>query len=132
MARCTPLLFAAVVALVACGKPASESLQTAAKSQPGLAFQTPASKPPQMAAAASAANTPPESARCLDLVNDGAFGEAVPVCVRAARLDPENAAVEQALETARTETASAALGGSSAIPIAREDMAPSALDGKLP
>lgn len=70
------------------------------------------------------------SEHCLDLVNGGAFTEAVPVCVRATGLDPENTAVKQALETARTEAAAA---GSSAIPIAREDTAGGVdLDGKLP
>lgn len=139
MFRCTPVFFAAVVALLACGNPASESLQTPAPSQPDLAFRTHEKMPLQVAAAPLAAlptggdaNTAPESARCLDLVNDGAYREAVPVCVRAADLDPENTAVKQALETARTEAPKAALGGTSAIPIARKDTAPIALDGKLP
>jgi hypothetical protein len=68
--------------------------------------------------------TPPESARCLELVEQAAFSEAVPVCVRAAALDPDNAAVQQALETARgksTAATSAAVdeasqGASAALP----------------
>lgn len=140
MFRCTPVFFAAAVALMACGDRASESLKTPAQSQPAQVSQTDKTTPPQVAAAPPAGlpekavmNAAPESTRCLDLVNDRAFTEAVPVCVRAAGLDPENTAVKQALETARKEAASAAVGGSSAIPIAREDMAPGvALDGRLP
>jgi len=75
-----PVFFAAAVVLMACGNPASESLQAPAQSQPAQASQTHDTTPPQVAAA------PP-----------------------------------------------AALGGSSAIPIAREDMAGrGAADGKLP
>jgi len=61
-----------------------------------------------MPSAPAEAITPPESAQCLELVGRGAFAEAVPVCVRAAGLDPDNAAVQQALETARTKAATAA------------------------
>jgi hypothetical protein len=103
MFRRTRVFFAAAVALMACGSAVSESLPA------------------------------PGSEHCLDLVNGGASTKAVPVCVRAAGLDPENTAVKQALETARTEAFSAALGGSFAIPIDREYIAGGvAVDVKLP
>jgi hypothetical protein len=137
MFRRTPLFFAATVALMACGNPASESPQAPAQSQPAQVSQIDSTTSPQVAAAPPAAlpvsNAASESAKCLDLVNHAAFTEAVPVCVRAAGLDPENTAVKQALETARKEAAGAALSGSSSIPIARGDMADGgAADGKLP
>jgi hypothetical protein len=140
------VLLAAPVALMACGNPASESLQATAAWQSDQASQTDSTTSPRVAAAPPSALPIPaatttatpivatsESEHCLDLVNDDAFTEAVSVCVRAAGLDPGNTAVKQALETARREAAAAALGGSSAIPIAREDVAAGvAVDGKLP
>jgi hypothetical protein len=141
MFRRAPVLFAAAVALMACGNPASESPATQAQAQPPQVSQTDDKTPPQVAAAphtalptqAAAMAATSESGHCLELVNHAAFTEAVPVCARAAGLDPENMAVKQALETARTEAAAAALSRSSAVPIAREDMAAGgAVDGKLP
>lgn len=88
--------------------------------------------PAPAAAPTASAASPPESAQCLDLVGKARFEEAVPVCVRAAGLDPENTAVKQALETARTKTAAAALGSSPESPSAGKDMAADAVGGKLP
>lgn len=58
---------------------------------------------------------PPESAECLDLVKKSEFAAAVPVCLRAVNVDPDNADVQEALSTAQAESAKAqageALGG---------------------
>ena len=112
MIRRTLLSAAAAVALLAaCGNPSSESKQTAMQSPipPTTAPRVAAAPPAQTEAPAArpAVVQPPESAQCLDLVGREAFAEAVPVCVRAAGLDPANQAVRQALETAQTKAASA-------------------------
>jgi hypothetical protein len=62
------------------------------------------------AAAAEADVTPPESAQCLELVKQASYSEAVPVCVRAVGLDPDNTAVQEALATARAKSATSAAG----------------------
>jgi hypothetical protein len=65
-----------------------------------------------MAAPAAAAEPggTPESAQCLELVRQAAYSEAVPVCVRAAGLDPDDTAVQEALATARARSATSAAG----------------------
>ncbi len=65
------------------------------------------------------------SVNCLALVADRKFEEALPVCVEAAGLEPENLEVQQALETAQTEAAAAAVEGAAAA----QD--PAAAAGKL-
>ena len=44
----------------------------------------------------------------MDLVKEAKFAEAVPVCTEALGLDPSNTAVQQALDKAKSEAASAA------------------------
>lgn len=50
----------------------------------------------------------PDVQKCLDLVKAGQFGEAVPVCMRAAGVDPDNQEVQAALTKAQSEAATAA------------------------
>jgi hypothetical protein len=44
---------------------------------------------------------------CLSLVQGGQFSEALPVCTRAVKADPDNEAVASALQTAQQKTAEA-------------------------
>jgi hypothetical protein len=140
------ILSAAVaVALTACGNESSNqntaaqapSSPTREASPPSVDVAAPSAMlaPAPTAAPTPVAVAPPESAQCLDLVGKGAFAEAVPVCVRAAGLDPENTAVQQALETARakavTAGAAAALAKTPAIPDIGKDGA-GAFGSKLP
>jgi len=47
---------------------------------------------------------------CIDLVASGDFDGALPVCLEAASIDPENADVQAALAKAKAETSKAATG----------------------
>jgi 2-oxoglutarate dehydrogenase E2 component (dihydrolipoamide succinyltransferase) len=139
------LLIAVAAALMACGNqeaerapvadqpPASEAQAPSVAAPPPLAPAAPEAAPAMPSAPAEAV-TPPESAQCLELVGRSAFAEAVPVCVRAAGLDPDNAAVQQALETARSKAATAAAaeaGGAGAAEAVPEGAAGS-LGDKMP
>ena len=53
-------------------------------------------------------------ASCIDLVASGDFEEALPVCLEAASIDAENAAVQAALATAQKKTAAEAASGAAA------------------
>jgi len=44
---------------------------------------------------------------CLDLVREQKYTEAVPACTRAAKVDPDNAEVTSALQSAREQAAAA-------------------------
>jgi hypothetical protein len=45
----------------------------------------------------------PNVTGCLDLVGAGKFSEAIPACLRAVSVDPNNADVQEALKTARSQ-----------------------------
>jgi hypothetical protein len=98
-------ILVAIVAIgwIACG--GSDAGDTAGTAQP--------EKAPPVSSAPEAAKTPPtpelstdpQAQRCLDLVRQSKFQEAVPVCLAALDVDPDNAQVKQALDQARTEAA---------------------------
>ena len=105
------ILFAiSVIALLACGS--GETNQGAADSAGDM--------PPVSAAgsatdeieierieveAIEAAAIAAQVSSCLDLVKSRAFAEAVPVCLEAASIDPENARVQTALAKAQAKAA---------------------------
>jgi len=60
---------------------------------------------------------------CIDLVASGDFKGALPVCLEAASIDPQNAEVQAALAKAKTEAAAGAASGAAA------DAATNALGG---
>jgi hypothetical protein len=103
----------AVLALVACGNQNTDEAPLAGQPPAAMApvAAAPPAAPPAPAAPAAAAATSPESAQCLELVDRGDFAEAVPICVRAAGIDPDNAAVQQALQTAQSKAANSAAAG---------------------
>jgi hypothetical protein len=82
-------------------------------SSPGQAGGAEGATPPVSAAnpdviqGALESVTDPSVTQCLDLVKASRFGEAVPVCTRAAAADPDNADVKAALENARSKFAEA-------------------------
>jgi predicted Zn-dependent protease len=69
---------------------------------------------PEAAAPIEAAEVAPEVASCLDLIGQAKFQEALPVCLAALKIDPDNEAVQDAVAQARTETAKMAGSGEAA------------------
>jgi hypothetical protein len=90
------VILVAAFVVVACGSAESPSAPAGTETPPveaqGLA--------PEAAEAA-------EVASCLELAGAGRYEEAVPVCLQAAQLDPDNTDVEGALATAQQELARA-------------------------
>jgi pyruvate dehydrogenase E2 component (dihydrolipoamide acetyltransferase) len=150
MTRSFLLLAVAVAALSACNQkteqpPASsqsapalppiaaaphrEALAAAPRPMAAPAAQAAPTTP---AAPSEASVTPPESASCLDLVEKASFTEAVPVCVRAAGLDPNNTAVQQALTTARAKSVPSASAAADQASKGAGSALPGALGQKLP
>jgi Flp pilus assembly protein TadD len=95
------ILLIAVFVVVACGSAESPSAPAGSDTPPveaqGLA--------PETTAAADVAS-------CLELAGDGRYEDAVPVCLRAAEIDPDNSDVEEALATSQKEIARARAAGS--------------------
>ena len=101
------------VALLACG--ADESTQSADSLPPVSAtdstldtIDNPAAELAEKLKADTEEVTNSQAASCLGLVAKGEFSEAVPVCLEAANIDPENADVQAALAKAKASSASAA------------------------
>ena len=85
---------------------------------------------------AAAEQVDPQVASCLDLVQQRKFQEALPACLAAAAIDPDNPEVQDAVATARAETVKMAGMGESAEGAAGEaaaqaDEAAKGLAGKL-
>jgi hypothetical protein len=108
-----------VLVLLACG--GSDTAQTgdadAAKTAaaiPEAVTPDDPSTPPVAAAPSGAGSAAPEptvnlkAASCLVLVSQAKFSEALPVCTAALQIDPDNTAVQAALDTAKTESATTA------------------------
>jgi hypothetical protein len=70
--------------------------------------------------------TAPQVSSCLGLVTSGAFAQAVPVCLEAAAIDPENAEVQAAL--AKAQAQAALDGAASTASAAAESQAADATD----
>jgi hypothetical protein len=90
-----------VLGLAACGGSESGDTATAPEGSPAAG----ATAQEGTGAAGGSAATSPTAQRCLDLVREAKFAEAVPVCTRAAGMDPEDARVQEALQTARAKAA---------------------------
>jgi len=119
----TALLTSLVLLLGCGGQETSDAGRIAPTETPDTA--APAPSPVGSAPGAMKAETPAEVARpsaevappsveatvhpqvqgCLDLIGQGEFSQALPVCLEAARLDPGNTEVQAALAKAKTETA---------------------------
>jgi tetratricopeptide (TPR) repeat protein len=89
------VLAIAILALTACG-----AQETATTETPGAAADTAAEAEQQ------AAESLPQIERCLDLVRQTEYDRAVPACLEALELDPENQQVQTALDQATAELAS--------------------------
>jgi hypothetical protein len=103
-----------VFALLACG--GSDTAQTGdADAAKTTAAAPAADDAPPVAASPSGADAEVpvnlEATTCVGLVTEAKFQEAIPVCMAALRIDPEDTAVQAALETAKTKSAAAAASG---------------------
>ena len=103
-----------VLALLACGgsdtaKTGDADAEKTAAAAPAADTAAPvAASPSGTGAAAPEAPANPQAESCLSLVSQAKFQEALPVCMAALRIDPDNEAVQTALATAKAESATAA------------------------
>jgi hypothetical protein len=96
----------AMLALIACGgqeASAPEPTQGAEASGTEAVGGT----APDVAGAPFEAAAPAEIQSCLELVQEGRFSDAVPVCLRAVEQNPESAEAKAALEEAQQQAAGA-------------------------
>lgn len=110
MRKATALWAIVLLPLFACGGDSSSPGQPGATE--GATPPASAAKPDVIKGALEGV-TDPSVSQCLDFVRAAKYGEAVPVCTRAAAADPDNADVKKALETAQSKVAEA---GAQAIP----------------
>lgn len=117
----TALLVTSLVLLLGCGGQessdagkvagkivATETPDTAAPARSPMRSATGAMKaetPAEVAPPSPGATVHPQVQGCLDLIGQGEFSQALPVCLEAARLDPTNMDVQAALAKAKTEMA---------------------------
>jgi len=119
------VLFAiSLVSLMACGSEQSDSgAMSGAPGTPPVSAAAPSSKE-KAAAPMNAAKSvegkqadvqaaAPAVRSCLDLVAAAKFEDAMPVCLEAASIAPENTDVKAALAKAKAETSKAATGAAS-------------------
>jgi hypothetical protein len=104
MRQMTALCVIALLPFLACSGDSSSPGEPGAKE--GSTPPVSAAKP-GTAGSALEGVTDPSVPQCLDLVQADKYAEAVPVCTRAAKVDPDNAEVKKALETARAKAAEA-------------------------
>lgn len=112
---------ASLLAMLACGAEQSDQGNTSsAGDTPPVSAAAPASKAmadtgpveiDEVEVEEIEIETAPQVSSCLGLVGSGAFARAVPVCLEAAAIDPDNAKVQAALVKAQAE---AAAGGAAA------------------
>jgi hypothetical protein len=116
----------AVFSLLACGAQESQEMGAGAAAESAAAGVVEGDAPdlPYVDAAMEAAAEAHASvASCLDLVRSGAFEEALPRCLEAAGVEPDNAEVQGALEQAQSAVAAAQAEGAAAAAQAAADEA---------
>jgi hypothetical protein len=127
----------AVFSLLACGAQESQEMGAGAAAESAAAVEGSAPDLASVDAAVEAAAEAHASvASCLDLVRSGEFEEAVPRCLEAARVEPDNAEVQSALEQAQSAVAAAqAEGAADAAQAAADEAAAAAAEdaaGQVP
>jgi hypothetical protein len=121
-----------ILALFACGEtdtgPAGES-----QAQPGAsATGDEAAMIETEELMAIAEQVDPQVASCLDLIRQAMFQEALPVCLAALEIDPDNQEVQDAVAKAQAETAKmAGMAEAEGAAAAQADEAAKGLAGKL-
>jgi hypothetical protein len=129
-----------ILALFACGQgdtgPAGESEDLSGVSATGDETAMPEiEEPTAISEPAAAEQQDPQVANCLDLIQQMKYQEALPVCLAAAAIDPDNQQVQDAVAKARAEAAKMAVGesaeGAAEEAAAQADEAVKGLTGKL-
>lgn len=109
MVRLIVTLF--VFAMLACGGSdtgetgAVGDAEPAGESASAPDMPAPAATPKPAATPAPAASTDPKVLGCLELIRKGRYEGAVPICLAALEVDPDNQQVQDALAKAKAETA---------------------------
>jgi len=119
------VLFAiSIMTLLACGSGDSDSGATGSASDaPPVSATAPTGGDVKAAGGEQVKAEAPEIRSCISLVASRDFEGALPVCLKAASIDAENAEVQAALAKAKAETAKEAATGAAA------DAAANALGG---
>lgn len=110
------VLFAiSLMTLLACGSGDSDSGATGSASDaPPVSATAPTGSDVKAAGGEQVKAAAPEIQSCINLVASGDFEGALPVCLKAASIDAENAEVKAALAKAKAETAKEAATGAAA------------------
>jgi hypothetical protein len=108
-----------ILALFACGQgdtgPAGESEVPSGVSATGDEAAMPDTEEPMaIPEPAAVEQEDPRVANCLDLIKQAKYQEALPTCLAAAAIDPDNQQVQDAVATARAEAAKLAGAGEAA------------------
>jgi hypothetical protein len=91
-----------MLALLACG--GTDTAQTSgSEALPPVSAAGEAAPALEIPEPTSAPELAPEVASCLDLIRQQRFQQALPVCLAALEVDPDNLEVQAAVEQARTE-----------------------------
>jgi hypothetical protein len=128
-----------ILALFACGQgdtgPGEESQAPSGVSATGDEAVMVETEEVVISEPAAADQVNPQVANCLDLIRQTKFQEALPVCIAAAAIDPDNQQVQDAVATARAEAAKMAVGetaeGAMGEAAGQADEAAKGLAGKL-
>lgn len=110
------VLFAiSLMTLLACGSGDSDSGATGSASDaPPVSATAPTGSDVKAAGGEQVKAEAPEIRSCISLVASRDFEGALPVCLKAASIDPENAKVKASLAKAQAETAKEAATGAAA------------------
>jgi hypothetical protein len=93
-----------ILALLACG--GTDTAQTSGdEATPPVSAVGDAAPAPEIPEPEATAEVAAEVVSCLNLIREKQFQEALPACLAALEVDPENVEVQAAVEQAQTETA---------------------------
>jgi len=103
MVRLIVIVF--VFAVLACGGSDTGQTDEAGAVAPAAKSAAAPAKPAPAPTPAASAKADPKVEGCLDLVRRGKYEPAVPLCLAALEIDPDNQQVRDAVDKARAETA---------------------------
>ncbi len=117
----TAIAFGLLLAMAACGGQDVSTTESGAtpdvSARPAAgapAAGGAASAPADSAAAAGAATASADAVDCLGLVEQARYAQAIPVCMRALEIEPNDRELRQALTTAKAEAGQMAAAGADA------------------
>ena len=123
-----------MLALLACG--GTDTAQTSgSEAMPPVSAAGEAAPAPEIPEPTAALEPAPEVASCLNLIRQQLFQEALPTCLAALEIDPDNIEVQAAVEQAQSEAAklaaAEAAGSAPSEAAAQAQEAAKALPGQL-